>query len=145
MLSIKTTELNNEVLKEINYSFGNIFIFDGFVVSEMNEAISFSWEEHAKKITDDVSEFTNSKGDDLVLISHRIHSYSVKPTGWLQFFKSSLNLKGYGIVCYTNASLANTVIEKLFFKKKIRHFSTIESAVQWATSFDIVDIEGELN
>ncbi|WP_179337980.1 hypothetical protein [Winogradskyella ludwigii] len=145
MLSIKNTELNNEVLKEINYSFGNIFIFDGFVVSEINEGVSFSWEEHAKKITEDVSEFAKSKGDDLVLISHRIHSYSVKPTGWLQFFRSRLNLKGYCIVCYTGAGLANTVIEKLFFKKRIRHFSTIESAVQWATSFELVEVEGELN
>ena len=145
MLSIKNTELNNEVLKEINYSFGNIFIFDGFVVSEINEGVSFSWEEHAKKITDDVFEFTNSKGDDLVLISHRIHSYSVKPTGWLNFFRSRLNLKGYGIVSYTGAGLTNTVIENLFFKKRIRHFGTIESAAQWANSFDVVEVEGELN
>ncbi|WP_178984777.1 hypothetical protein [Winogradskyella helgolandensis] len=145
MLSIKNTELNNEVQKEINYSFGNIFIFDGFVVSEINEGVSFSWEEHAKKIIDDVIEFTNSKGDELVLISHRIHSYSVKPTGWLQFFRSSLNLKGYGIVCFTGASLKNTAIENLFFKKRIRHFGTIESAVQWATSFDIVDVNSTMN
>ena len=56
----------DEVIKEINYNFGDVFIFDGFIISEVKEGISFSWQDHAKSITDDVFEFTKTKGDGFI-------------------------------------------------------------------------------
>ncbi|WP_299123472.1 hypothetical protein [uncultured Winogradskyella sp.] len=141
MQSIKQTNLYTEVLKEMNYKFGNVFIFDGFVVSEINEGVSFSWEYHAQPIVKDVTDFTKCDGNDLVYISHRINSYSVVPTDWLKFFRNSFDLKGYGIVGYSSVSFVNTVIENLFFKKKIRRFNSIDSAVDWAKSFELVEVE----
>mgnify|MGYP006910657211 CR=1 FL=1 len=35
MLSIKHSPLYNEVLKELNYKFADVFIFEGFIVSEV--------------------------------------------------------------------------------------------------------------
>lgn len=140
MLSIKQTELYSEVLKEMNYKFGDVFIFEGFVISEIKEGVSFSWENHAKPIVKDVTDFTKCDGSDLVYLSHRIYSYSVVPTDWLKFFKNSFSLKGYGVIGYTSFSFVNTVIENLFFKKKIRRFTTIEAAVQWAKSYEFVEI-----
>ena len=141
MISVKETKLYDEVIKEINYNFGDVFVFDGFIISEVKEGISFSWQDHAKSITDDVFEFTKTKGDELILISHRIHSYSVVPTDWLKFFGKSFNLKGYGVVSNNNMSLVNIVVENLFFKKRIRRFSSIEAAVQWAKNYELVESE----
>ena len=55
MLSLKETQFYTEVLKELNYPFADIYIFDGFVVSEIKEGIVFSWKDHAKRIVQDVS------------------------------------------------------------------------------------------
>ncbi|WP_299110558.1 hypothetical protein [uncultured Winogradskyella sp.] len=139
MTSIKHTDFYNDVLKVLDYKFGIVFIFDGFVVSEIKEGVSFSWESHAQQIVKDVTDFTICDGSNLVYISHRIYSYSLVPTDWLKFFTNSFELKGYGVVGYHKISFINTVIENLFFKKKIRRFISLESAIQWAKSFDIVE------
>ena len=132
MLSLKETQFYTEVLKELNYPFANIYIFNGFVISEINEGVVFSWKDHAQRIVHDVSSFTGNNGSDIVYISHRINSYSLKPMDWLHFFKDSFNLKSYGVVGYNSLSFFNTVIENQFFKKKITRFKDLESAMQWA-------------
>ena len=43
MISVKETNLNSEVLKELNYAFGDVFIFNGFVISEFKSGINFNW------------------------------------------------------------------------------------------------------
>jgi hypothetical protein len=141
MLSIKQTSFYDAVLKEMNYKFGDVFIFDGFVISEIKEGVSFSWEDHAQPIVKDVADFTNFDGSDLIYLSHRIHSYSVVPTDWLKFFGNSFSLKGYGVISYSETGLVNTLIENLFFKKKIRRFNSIESAVDWAKNFELVEVD----
>jgi len=73
MISIKQTDLSSEIIKELNYPFGDVFIFDGFLVSEINEAVTFNWEEHGKLVVKDVASFLNTNGKHLIYISHRIH------------------------------------------------------------------------
>ena len=141
MHSARYKDLYKEVLKEFNYRFGNVFVFEGFIISEINEGVSFSWEEHAQRIVRDVTDFTKCDGGNLVYLSHRIHSYSLVPNDWLKFFRNSFELKGYGFIGYNKLSFVNTVIENLFFKKKIRRFTTLEAAVDWAKSFDVVEVK----
>ncbi|MBC3846919.1 hypothetical protein H8K90_11055 [Winogradskyella echinorum] len=141
MLSVKHTSLYKEVVKELNYKFGDVFVFDGFVISEIKEGVSFSWDEHAKRVIEDVTEITKCNGSDLIYLSHRIHSYSLVPQDWLKFFKNSFSLKGYGVIGYQNISFVNTVIENLFFNKKIRRFSDLNQAIQWVKSFDLVEVD----
>lgn len=139
MLSLKETKFYTDVLKEINYPHADLYIFEGFVFSEIKEGIVFSWEDHAKKMVADVVAYTNNDGSDIVYLSHRIHSYSLKPMDWLYFYKNSFNLKGYGVVGYNSFSFLNTVVENLFFNKKNRRFSDLETAIQWAKSRALID------
>lgn len=132
MLSLKETQFYTEVLKELNYPFADIYIFDGFVISEIKEGTVFSWEDHGKRIVKDISNFTETDGSDIVYLSHRIHSYSLKPMDWIYFFKNSFDLRGYGVVGYNSLSFFNTVIENQFFKKKIRRFNDLKTAIDWA-------------
>ena len=74
MISVKQTDLYSDVLKELNYSFGDVFIFEGFIVSEIKQGINFSWNNHAKQIVDDVSCFL---GTDKTLISYSSFSNSL--------------------------------------------------------------------
>ncbi|MEY8868860.1 hypothetical protein AB9K24_05100 [Meridianimaribacter flavus] len=133
MISVKHTPLYEQVLKEFNYEFGDVFVFKGYLISEISEGINFTWEDHGKRIVEDVSKFIGGNGADIVYLSHRIHSYSVKPNGWVKFFKGNYELKGYGVVGYSSKSFLNTLIENLFFTQKIRRFNDLDAAVQWAT------------
>lgn len=141
MQSISQTPYYINVIKEFNYDFADVFIFDDFVISEIKEGVTFTWENHAKKIVEDVTSFTKCNGSTIIYLSHRIHSYSVMPIDWLNFYRNQFKLKGYGVIGYNSLSFVNTVIENLFFKKRIRRFSDLESAMQWATSKALVDLK----
>ncbi|SHH40035.1 hypothetical protein [Winogradskyella jejuensis] len=139
-MRIKDSVFYTDVLKELEYNFGSVYIFEGYVASEINSGITITWDEHAKQIVNDVTSFLNTDGSDLVYISNRINSYAVKPNDWLKFFTNSYSLKGYGVVANTKGSIMNTVIENLFFNKKIQRFNSLEAALQWAKDRVLVDI-----
>lgn len=141
MISIKDSIFYSEVLKEINYKDGDVFIFKHFVVAEMNYGIVYTWEDHAKPIVEEVTNFLDTDGSNLIYISNRINSYSVNPSDWLKFFTNNYNLKGYGVVSQSKSSLLNTAIENLFFKKKIKRFSDLNTALQWAQSKVLIEME----
>lgn len=132
MTSVKQTELYSEVLKELNYPFGDVFIFNGFVISEINQAVNVSWKNHAKHIVEDVSCYLGTDGRDLVYISNRVNSYAVMAVDWLKFFKNNYYLKAYYIVSDSPSGRINLMVENLFFKNKIKSFNSLFEAVNWA-------------
>ena len=130
MVSVKETDFFKEVVKVFNYPFGNVYVFDGFVVSELNQGGTIGWEQ-TKLIVDDVTRFFNSKGENVIYISNRINSYSVIATDWLKFFKQRYTLKAYCVVSENQSGILNLMIEKLFFKNKIKHFEDIYTAINF--------------
>lgn len=134
MISVKETELYHSVLKEFNYSFGNVFVFHGFVVSEFKHGINISWNNHAKYMVEDIACFLGSNGDEIIYISNRINSYSLVALDWQKFFKHQYALKGYYVVSKSQSSKLNLLIEQLFFRNKIKHFDSIYAAVNWVRS-----------
>lgn len=131
MTSIKETSFYKDVLKELHYEFADIFIFKGFVVSEIKEGISFNWDDHANHIIEDVTTFLKTNGSDIVYISHRINSYSVMPQDWIRFFKNSYDLKGYYVVSDKKTSVLGFMVENLFFTNKIKRFKSIHEAINY--------------
>ncbi|SHI58713.1 hypothetical protein SAMN05216261_1186 [Algibacter luteus] len=131
MISIVNTELYKDCLKEINYSFGNVFIFKEFVISQFCRGEVISWENQIKLMVEDIGAFYNSDGSDVVYISNRINSYSLVAADWLKFYKSNYKVKAYCVVSQNKAGYLNSMIEKLFFKKEIRHFSNLYEAVNY--------------
>ncbi|MGC6429647.1 MAG: hypothetical protein ACON5F_01240 [Jejuia sp.] len=131
MLSVKQTELYSEVLKELNYPFGDFFIFNGFVISEIKQGIVVSWEEHAKHFVQDIAYYLGVDGRDIVYISNRINSYSVKAVDWLKFFKSDYKMKAYCVVSDSSTSKINLMVENLFFNNKIKSFQSLFTAINW--------------
>ena len=129
MISVKETNLYSDVIKELNYPFGNVFTFEGYVISEINRGVTLNWEDHAKVITEDISCFLGTDGSDLIYISHRINSYSVIPYDWLKIFKGSYHLKGYFIVSENKLRILNSLVESLFFNSKIKRFNNLYTAI----------------
>lgn len=131
MISVKDTDLYSEVLKECNYAFGNVYMFKEFVVSEFSKGETITWENHAKIIIYDIEAFYNTDGSDVIYLSNRINSYSVVASDWLKFYKSSYKVKAYCVISENKAGFLNSMIEKLFFKKKIIHFTNLLEAVNF--------------
>ncbi|KAA1246915.1 hypothetical protein [Aquimarina sp. RZ0] len=129
---MRKSSFYKEAIQEINYFFGDFYLFDGFVVGEIKEGIVFTWDDHAKKLVEDLTNLYDHDGSNIVYITNRVHSYAVKPSDWIKFYKSDYKLRGYGIISYTSKGLLNVLIEKLFMKNKIKSFENLSDAIYWA-------------
>ncbi len=135
--SLKNSPYYKEAFNELIYPFGSYYLFDGFVVAEINEDVIYSWEKHGKQITQEISNLYENNGDGLIYITNRIYNYSVKPSDWLKFYKNNFNLKAYGIVSYSEKGKKNSLLERLFMSSKMKRFTCINSAIKWAINESI--------
>ncbi|MEL6975800.1 MAG: hypothetical protein AAGL29_10455 [Bacteroidota bacterium] len=118
-------------IREIReFEFGVFYYFDGLVISEINEAVTFSWDMAQKAI--DAAQEVYGKEKPIAYISNRINSYSVVPTDWAKFFKNRHQLDFYSVVGSTQGSFASLVLERMFFHSSIRQFTDLEKAIAWS-------------
>lgn len=139
MQYLKDTIFYQEAIQEINYDFGNYYLFETFVIAEINEDVVYTWKHHGKKVVEELSHIYDNNGENLVYITNRIHAYSVVPSDWINFFKLSYTLKGYAVVSNNQSTLFNSALEKLFMRSKLNKFTTLEDAVVWAKSLSSDD------
>lgn len=132
MKSLRETEYYQEAIHEIKYPFGTYFLFDGFVVAEINEDILFTWDDYGKKIAEDLHNLYDGEIKDMIYLTNRINTYSVKPADWLKFFKNNYKLRGYGVISYTTIGFSNALLEKLFINASFKRFKSIDKAISWA-------------
>ncbi|GGG39444.1 hypothetical protein GCM10011414_06010 [Croceivirga lutea] len=117
-------------IREIReYSFGKFYFFDGLVISEINQGITFNWKmaERAIKAAKEIF------GDEMPVayISNRVNEYYVVPTDWSKFFANRHRLLLYSVVGETKGSFASLMLEKIFFGSSINKFHDIEDAISW--------------
>jgi len=130
MVNVKDTFLYDDLIKEFNYSFGSFFVFDGYIIAEINEGVCFSWE-YGEKFVKDLTSFLGVYNlDSMIYISNRINEYSVVPSDWLKFLKS-YSLKSYCIVSEAKVGKLSLLVESLFYPKKIKRFRSTYTAVNW--------------
>ncbi|MEM7484007.1 MAG: hypothetical protein AAF348_02255 [Bacteroidota bacterium] len=118
-------------IREIReYEFGMFYFFDGLVVSEINNGITFNWN-MAKKVVDAAHEFYG-KDIPVAYISNRVNDYFVVPGDWAKFYKNRHQLNFYSVVGSTKGSFTSLLLERMFFQNTIRQFSDLEEAIAWS-------------
>ena len=131
MKKLKDTPFYYRAIHERNYSFGDFYLFDTFIVGEIRENTHITWKEHGKLIAEELSGLYDNNGKDIIYISNRVNDYSLVPTDWKKFFKFSYNLKAYGIISYTKTGFFNAMLERMFVNTKLRWFNSLEDAIEW--------------
>ncbi|WP_299180779.1 hypothetical protein [uncultured Aquimarina sp.] len=134
MQYIKDSIYYHDAIHELNYPFGNFYLFDGFVVGEFKEDTVVTWDDHAKLLVEDLTNLYDHDGGNVVYITNRVHSYAVKPSDWIKFYRSDYKMRGYAIISYTKKGILNALIEKLFIKSRFRSFESLGDAITWAKS-----------
>lgn len=140
MKKLRDTPYYYRAIHEINYSFGDFYLFDTFIVGEIHEDVHISWNEHGKMIAEELSNLYDNNGKDLVYISNRVNDYSLVPTDWKKFFKLSYNLKAYGIISYTKTGYFNAMLERMFVNTKLRWFNSLEDAITWVDRISSTEV-----
>lgn len=129
-MRLEETKYRSEYLHKIDESIGSFYIFEHFVLSEINEGVHFNWE-LAEKVIEQVYSYYGSREIKVAYISNRVNSYSLYPQDWLRFYKERHHLEAFAIVAYNKIGLMNVILEKLFSQTRIRRFADLDEAIDW--------------
>jgi len=121
----------NNVLEDVYIlKSGTFYFFEDLIISEIKEGILFDWETAQDVIR--LAEGHYGKNNKVAYISNRVHSYSLIPQDWLKFFKARNSISAFAVVSYSTQEKSDILIERLFFKSKIKKFFDLKEAVDWA-------------
>lgn len=123
--------MKQEVIYQRTLDFCEVTVFSDYIYVVMNEGITV-----LPEYNDILIDLTRIyfKEKEFVYVTHRIHSYSVNPTIYLETARIE-NLKGFVVVATdSKREIANTKIEKLFFKKPFALFDSLSDAIHWKDS-----------
>jgi hypothetical protein len=115
--------------KKVTLSYGNFYITDNFIISELNEGIHVDHIMASEIITTFSDKITNVLR--FGYIANRINSYSFDPQLWLDFNNDHDFLVATAIVSYNEINYMNATIEKQFFKKSLKRCYNLEDAIEW--------------
>ena len=118
------------MIKSLKYPFCTIDIYSNYVISRINEGFHLTPDKN--RILEDIAN-DYFKDKPFAYITHRIHSYSVDPSIYLQTSKVK-NLAGMAVVAEAPLSKGNAEVEKLFLKKPFEIFTDLNGAIEWVKS-----------
>ncbi len=118
---------------KVSEPFGNFYIFEKFIVSEISEGVHFDWDKAARLI-EKVHEFFGSSDIKINYISNRVHSYSVNAQDWLKFYKERHNVARVAVVAHEEKGFLSVKLEKMFTKSTYQTFNSLEDAIDWVSS-----------
>lgn len=130
--TVKDTSYYQNALHVLNYTFGDFYLYDDFIISEIHAGEVVSWDTVGQLLVTDIREIYGSRSKELVYISNRVNKYAVMPSDWIKFKKNDCNIKAYGIVSYNKRAYLNALLEKLFFSARLQFFTSLDSAISWA-------------
>ncbi|HET8752719.1 MAG TPA: hypothetical protein VFM59_00020 [Salinimicrobium sp.] len=117
------------MIKILELNFGNVKVYDKFLVSELKEGVLFDVESNRKLLQIGSEEF---KGKPYGYISNRINSYAVNPMVYRESAEHE-NLKAIAVVAPTEIGRKSATVERNFYKDKscFAIFATFEEARDW--------------
>lgn len=116
--------------KKLQTELGTLYFFDSLLIIQINSGVTLSYKTGGSLLIKALSIIGLKP---IVLISNRVNSYSVDPNDYKHLQKVPM-LKGIAIVYHNETSKKNAELEKNFFHKPFKGFSSMEDAVQWSKS-----------
>jgi hypothetical protein len=127
---VSESNLNNVLEDVYILETGTYYFFEDFIISEINEGMLFDWQMAQELLH--LAENHYGTENKIAYISNRVHSYSLVPQDWLKFFKARNSISAFAVVSYNDKEKSDILIERLFFKSKIKKFFDLNEAVDWA-------------
>lgn len=114
----------------VTYDFGEIELYDHYLITVMNRGITVIPEYNNTLIA---LAKTHFKDKPFVYITHRKNSYAVDPSIYKLTTKIE-NLVGFAVVSDRPIATKTVPVEKLFFEKPFELFTTLEEGIAWANT-----------
>lgn len=128
-----STKIIRTPITTIDTEIGKFDYYTNMVVAEVKEGVHVTIDHAMEPLQAGAEIF--GYGTNFVYISHRLHSYSIDPTGYYEAASMFPNFKGLAIVATNRRRRMLANLERLFMKRPIRVFDNLEDAVEWADEF----------
>ena len=114
---------------KLEFTFGNFYLSEKFIISELYEGIHFNWD----KILEVIGALLDYYGDGLKVayISNRVASYSIEPQLWHRFHQEFDFIIAMAAVAYNDFGYINASIEKQFTKISLKRCDDLDEAISW--------------
>jgi len=130
MITLDAPKLSEELnlLEVLETDLGAIYIYDSIIMMEGKENVTISFRTGIFILLKLISLV---KTRPVVYISHRINSYAVDPNDY-KYLDMIPNLKGIAVVSYSDFGQETAQLEKRFYKKPFKCFTSLSEAEKWA-------------
>jgi len=120
--------------KKFEFLFGNLYITNHFVISELNEGIHVDY----KMVSELIHKFSEEISNDIKIgyIANRKNAYSFEPQLWVDFNNDYDFIVASAVVIYNDFSYLNSTLEKHFFKKSLKRSHSLDEAIEWMLALD---------
>lgn len=129
-IEINTKQL---LIAEHKLDIGNFSFYKNVIVGEFSEGVHVTHENAIVPIQI-ATQLYGSK-EPIIYISHRKYSYSMDPVGYKETVALFPNFIAFGIVTQNKRTRMLANLERLFIKRPIRLFNTLDEALVWAEEF----------
>lgn len=119
-----------ELIVEHDLDIGKFSFYPNYIVSEFAEGVHVTKANALQPIQ--LAQKIYSDQRPFIYVSHRLHSYSMDPVGYGEVVAMFPNFRGFAIVSQNRYRRMLANLEKLFIKKPIAVFYTLEDAFVWA-------------
>lgn len=124
-----TPSTRQKFIVEHNLKIGRFRFYTNIMVGEFHQGVHVNKENAIEPIV--LAQRLYGEYRPLVYISHRRHSYSMDTVGYKEVVAMFPNFKGFAIVSQNKYRRRLASLEKLFIKKPIGVFDTMENAFYW--------------
>lgn len=114
---------------KLEFKFGNFYLCEKFVISELHEGVHFNWD----KILEVIGALLDYYGDaiEIAYISNRVDSYSIEPQLWYRFHDEFDFILAVATVAYNDFGYINASIEKQFTNISLKRCDDLDAAISW--------------
>lgn len=109
---------------------GKVTFYSNIVVGEVKEGQHVSYENAS--IASQLIAQTYKGTIPFVYISNRVNSYSMDPVAYKELISLVPNLIGFGAVSTSKRTRMLSNLERIFVKKPMRVFETMDEAFEWS-------------
>ncbi|WP_410005048.1 hypothetical protein [Aequorivita nionensis] len=120
-----------QLKKTLDTDIGMVYFYDNIVVFEAKEGIIMSYKTGFSILLKGLNYLGPKRW---VLISNRVHSYSIKPMDY-KYLNKVPTLRAVGVVNYSEVGHSNAQLEAKFCKKPFQMFDDLTEAVIWSKGF----------
>lgn len=128
-----TPKTKRQVITTLETKIGTFEYYSNMVIAVVKEGVHVTFEAAVEPLQTGAQVF--GYGENFVYISHRLHSYSIDPTGYYEAASMFPNFKALAIVATNRRRRMLANLERLFMKRPIHVFDNLEAACEWAEEY----------